>query len=197
MRIYSLGVACIAACIASSAMAEPLVRADLAGHLTGSGHSGFTLDSLGTELDEVNLLSARARVRLEVSSGGQSALNLRFRLGGDLGAGTWLGTPELAGDDLPGSQQVPGLLSEAFVQLEAGPWVGLKAGLMLSNWGLGLVANGADDLFTGRLQTRLFESKRLGDRVIRAALFTKPFASLGESALRGLVLAGGRPCRSG
>lgn len=191
MRSLTLGVACILACMATSASAEPVFRADIAGHLSGSGHTGFGIDSLGTELDAVHLLSSRARVRLEVGSAGQNALDLRFRLGGDLGAGTWLGAPELSGDELPGSEQAPGRLTEAFVQLEAGPWLGLKAGLMLSHWGLGLIANGGDDLFTGRFQRRLFESKRGGDRVIRAALFTTPFASLRESPLRGMVLAGG------
>ena len=192
MRISIIGVACGALLLSSTAAAEPLFRGELAGHLSGRGHNAFLLDSLGSELDGVNALSSRARVRLEVgSAGANEGLNLRFRLGGDLGAGTWLGGPMLEGDDLPGSERTPGLLTEAFVTLDAGPWLGLKAGLMLSHWGLGLVANAGDDLFDGRVQQRLFESKRTGDRVIRGVLYSKPFASLSESPLRGLVIAGG------
>jgi hypothetical protein len=181
----------LVALFSSVAAAEPVFRGDLAGHVTGHHHTGFPVDTLGTELDAVTALGARVRVRLEAGTDGSfDALRLRFRLGGDLAAGTWLGRPALEGDELPGSAHAPGLLTEAFTRIEIGPWVGLQGGLMLSHWGLGLVANAGDDLLDGRLRHRLFETSRPGDRLIRGALFARPFASLPDSPLRGLVLAG-------
>ena len=190
MYRWALCATLLVAAMGDFAKAEPVFQGDLAGHLSGQVYSGFPVDSLGTETEGITSLGARTRVRLEVGTDGSfDAVRLRFRLGGDLGWGTWLGRPALEGDELPGSEYAPGTLTEAFVQIEAHPWLGLKAGLMLSQWGLGLVANAGDDLFNGRVQERLFETDRPGDRVLRAALFTKPFASLDESALRGLVLA--------
>lgn len=181
----------LVALLSQVAAAETVFRGDLAGHVTGHMHTGFPTDTLGTELDQVRTLGSRTRVRLEAGTEELFApVRLRIRLGGDAGAGTWLGRPTLAGDALPESEHTAWSLNEAYVHLELGPWFGARGGLMLSQWGLGLVANAGDDLFNGRMQERLFESARTGDRLLRAAIFAKPFASLGDSSLRGLVLAG-------
>jgi hypothetical protein len=166
--------------LSASAQAEETEPSKLISHgelrLIGSQPPDFVVDALGTTVGQDFVLDSRLRAGLEWHPG-----DWVLALEGDAFSG------QLAGDvwDLPGTvdarhrERMGVLGASSFVPRVAkisglmGP-VHLEAGLVSSNWGLGLVSNdGAHDGLFGR--------NDLGDRQIRLKLATQPLGSDGES----------------
>ena len=171
--------------------AQPFtVTLRLGARATGALHTEFQVDPGGTQAPSEPSLSTRLRLRAGVDSGSSlDPVQLRLRLGAEAMSGTWYGAPKLEGDDLPQSERRVLEPTEAFAELKVGPWFGLRGGLMLSQWGLGLIANSGDHMLSGRYGHRPFELHRLGDRLLRTLIFSRPFANAKHGA-RGLVVAG-------
>ncbi|PKN54922.1 MAG: hypothetical protein CVU56_24000 [Deltaproteobacteria bacterium HGW-Deltaproteobacteria-14] len=140
----------------------------LAGRLEAS--DAFAVDADGVELDAGTHANLLARVGLAWSS--YEAL-APWYLGADLELDAFSGLvtdgPELAGDGLPNSGgHDAAVIRNANVTLSYEGVVALKAGVMTSHWGLGLVAN--DGAHRWRPGSATFIDPRGGDRVLRGQL---------------------------
>lgn len=166
----------------------PWLHADYALLAAGAKTTSFAVDATGAKAPDDPELLARLRVKLSFDSAEHwAAFGIQGAAGTELQQSHAFG-PTLPGDRLPGAQTP---LDQAYQPTEG--WLGatlgkaatVRAGLMGSHWGLGLLANdGAID----QTSSNWFVVPRLGDRVTRAALVLTPWRGT-DSPLRGLVVS--------
>ena len=162
----------------------------LGGYAAGQRTSAFATDAVGGRSVSDPSLSARLRAHLDakVASPGDRWV-LDAALGFDLVDGTVLGRTLLPlGDKLPDQRLDTMLPQDAWIGLNYNKVAGIKAGLMTSHWGMGLVAN---DGGQGRSQERndWFALGRSGDRVARLMAYAMPFAASPDNPLRGWLIS--------
>jgi hypothetical protein len=164
------------------------------GRFVAEQSGAFAVDASGAQAPDSVEIGSRLSLRqvAEATMGG-GAMRSQAVVGLELAHGVFSGRPTLAGDHRPGDVWSPALLSEAYVAAAIGKEptgngvVGLRAGLMLSHWGLGILANDGRGYLKGDA-TSWFSQPYVGDRVLRAALWSRPFAN-STSALRGLFVS--------
>ncbi len=146
----------------------------------------FVVNTDGEEVGQGPHLDSRARLGLQLQ-GGVFLANLE----GDLLSGQLAGDPwDLGPEDERGRGEVDVFDLDSQVPRRASLQANLKplqieAGLVTSQWGLGMVANdGAHDPYFGRTE--------FGDRVLRLRLSTAPFKAKGERLPLYLTVAGDR-----
>jgi hypothetical protein len=168
---------------------EPgLLGISAAARATAARTSPYAVDPNGARSSGDLQGASRITLRGELDSGDRlGSLGVKLRLGGDFATGTFTGEPTLEGDRLPGSRFDAALLTEAWAGVAVKDLVDLRAGVMTSQWGMGLVANDGGQAFDGR-RDDWFSLTSTGDRVARAILVVQPFGRF-ESSLRGLFLA--------
>lgn len=160
------------------------------GYASGQRTTAFATDAVGGRSVSDPSLSARMRAHLDakVASPGERWV-LDAALGFDLVDGTVLGRTLLPlGDKLPDQRLDTMLPQDAWIGLHFNKMAGIKAGLMTSHWGMGLVAN---DGGQGRSQDRndWFALGRSGDRVARLMAYAMPFAASPDNPLRGWLIS--------
>jgi len=147
------------------------------GRVTSARYSAFPVDRTGAQSPEADERSARARLIFALEKdGGRDGMTWEAEVEAGLVDGALSGQPLLAGDDLPGDEVRDSELHAAWLSVRKGRKLGLKVGLMGSDWGLGLVANSGTDPKPG--VEGWFKQPRVGDRVLRVALFGMPVPSL-------------------
>lgn len=161
------------------------VKAALVGYAAGSRVTGFRVERNGLHTPA----DPQATVRLQARADGRLAfgsLITEAALALDAVDGTFAGNPTAQGDRLPGAYRATLEAQEAWAGVRWKRRLGLRAGMMSTQWGIGLVAN---DGRTGLVPDRSdwFTLNRGGDRGIRFLLHTSPLSDT-DSALRGLVL---------
>ncbi|NOY24635.1 MAG: hypothetical protein GXP62_02075 [Oligoflexia bacterium] len=153
--------------------------------LIGSAYPNVAVDAEGTTIGQGPVVDSRLRAGLEWSPGEWTVGGEIDLLNGQLFGDTWdiPGTEDARRrDELGATADGLAQLRQAYVDGRIGI-VGLKAGLVTSDWGLGLLANdGSHDPVFGRTD--------FGDRVLRLQAMTRPFK--GDAAPLLLVLAGDR-----
>ena len=151
-------------------------------------YDSFDVDREGVRSPDGLEGGSRLSLRMNLDTADRpGGLSLSARLAGEIAHGTFMGKPELAGDRLPGGEFDLFVPVEAWIGAEWAKVAGLRAGLMTSQWGLGLVANDGMAVFDDR-QTDWFQLPQVGDRVMRTLLWTAPWAR-GKSSLRGWMFA--------
>ncbi len=162
----------------------------IGGYASGQRTTAFAVDSQGGRSSSDPTLSSRLRAHLDarVASPGDRWV-LDAALGFDVVDGTVLGrTLATLGDKLPDQRLETMIPQDAWIGVHYGKTVGIKAGLMTSHWGMGLVAN---DGGAGRTVDRndWFSLGRSGDRVARVQVYAMPFAEDKDSPLRGWLVS--------
>lgn len=147
------------------------------GRVTSERYSAFHADRSGADSPDGDEVGARAHLHVGMlRPGPEGELTWEAEVEAELYDGAVSGEPSLAGDDLPGrGARGPGL-NGAWLSIRRGRELGLKVGLMGSDWGLGLVADSGEDDPAG--PETWFKQARHGDRVIRATVFGMPFNGL-------------------
>lgn len=149
--------------------------------------SAFAVDHTGAQSSADVEWATRLRARLEATSPERSGhWQYDAVIAVDLLDGLPLARSGLDGDKLPGQRFQPTSLQEAWIGGRMGKKFGVRVGAMTSHWGSGLVANdGAASFSTDR--NDWFSLSRSGDRVMRALVFSMPWADHADSPLRGLL----------
>ncbi|MSP92423.1 MAG: hypothetical protein EXR79_11600 [Myxococcales bacterium] len=157
-----------------------------AGRASAAQTSRFRVDPAGFRSPDAVETSTRATLRFEADSGDSwGPLRLQGRVSGDFGAGVADGVPQAAGDKLPGSRKAASVPLESWAEASVAGIAGLRSGLMVAQWGLGLVANDGMHAFDAR-NGDWFVQAETGDRVLRTALWTSPWRNT-DSPLRGVL----------
>lgn len=133
--------------------------------------SSFSLDKLGTPYTHNTALNTTLRVGMTTHSGKRLApLFTRFEYEHDMLAGVVVGgTTDRGLTHGPNSERVQkSRIRRAFVTVAAGTYVVLGAGVTMSQWGLGLIANDGNQ-FAGP-GSASFTDPRGGDSVLRLLL---------------------------
>ncbi len=177
---------------ASSGKGKLTLEVSLGGRVVGERSSAFAVDATGTQSPDAVEVGSRASLGLRLlTNDALGKLHLESRVGVELAQGVFTGRPTLAGDRRPGDVWSPAMLGEAWAGVAFGDSgdekVGLRAGLQLSHWGLGLLANDGRSYLAGDASS-WFSLPYVGDRVLRSALWTRPWAGT-NSPLRGLLLS--------
>jgi len=154
------------------------------------GASAVPVDAQGSSLEIGAATNVVARVGLAFnSSRALIPFNFAVDYEHDVITGPVSGGPEIPGDHLPGGGSVEHQLRKASGRASLGYYLHLTGGLMLSHWGLGLLANdGAHGWEPG---SALFTDPRGGDRTARIALASGPvtplriFAAFGHDWVQG------------
>ncbi len=168
------------------AASAPAWHADVAMLASATQMGQFAVDRGGV----LSPANADLTGRLHAGVAGHSGrwlgrLQVRGAMSGEVASGTWAGATTLQGDRLPASGQGKLEPTEAWLGASWGQVVDVRAGLMGSNWGVGLVAR------DGKIQTMdtaWFYVPKVGDRVVRGALTLTPFRGT-TSLLRGLAVS--------
>ncbi len=167
--------------------AEPgAFRLGITGWFGSSLGSGFAVDT-SRYAPATSTLDARWRARLELDTAEvPDHWHFLGAVGVDVVDGAAAGRNLAAGDRLPDSRWQTVLFQEAWLGAQYGKLAGVRAGLMTSHWGLGLVAN---DGGNGHSLERndWFTPSRSGDRVMRVAVSFMPLIDT-ASVARGLWL---------
>ena len=177
---------------AASGKGKVTFEVSLGGRVAGERSSAFAVDAAGAKAPDAVEVGSRASLGLRLlTNDALGMLHLEARAGLELVQGVFTGRPTLAGDRRPGDIWNPAMLSEAWAGLSLGAsgneTIGLRSGLQLSHWGLGLLANDGRNYLSGDA-TSWFSLPYVGDRVLRTALWTRPWAGT-NSPLRGLLLS--------
>jgi len=152
--------------------------------------SAFGVDRNGARSRSDAQGQSRVVLRLDADSGRRLGdFGVQAALGADIASGTFAGRTTLDGDKLPGSRFDGFLPTQAWLGVSLRDLATLRAGLMSSQWGMGLVANDGNHALDGR-RDDWFVLPGTGDRVARAQLTLQPFGR-DTTRLRGLFLAGG------
>ncbi len=145
------------------------VSVDLDGRAQGT--SSYALDAAGTPSSTSVAVSPRARLGLVLKAPTAWPVALTAEYEQDLPTGTATG-PLPAGLGMPGDEAFDVPLRKANLRLTYKNLLIAGAGVMTSNWGLGLVANdGAHGWEPGSAR---FTDPRGGDRMLRAFIGTGP-----------------------
>lgn len=132
----------------------------------------------------------RVTLRADLDTGKRfGRFGVQAALGADFASGTFIGRTTTDGDKLPGSRLDTFLPTQAWAGVSLSDMATLRAGLMTSQWGMGLVANDGNHALDAR-RDDWFVLPTTGDRVARAQLTLQPFGR-SQGMLRGLFLAGG------
>ena len=160
----------------------------LAGRGSLARYNDFAVDRSGARSPDGLEGSSRLSLRMNLDTADRpGGLSLSARLAGEAAHGTFMGGSDLAGDRLPGTDFDLFVPVEAWIGADWSRKVGAKAGLMTSQWGLGLVANDGMDMFDER-QNDWFQLPQVGDRVMRTLLWTTPWRGT-KSKLQGWLFA--------
>jgi len=176
--------------VAGAGRGSATIGLGIDGHASGQRTSAFAVDRQATRSSSDPTISSRLRAHLDakVASPGERWV-IDAALGFDLVDGTVLSrTLATLGDKLPDQRLETMIPQDAWIGVRYGKTAGIKAGLMTTHWGMGLVAN---DGGAGRSAERndWFTLSRSGDRVARAQIYAMPFASDPDSLLRGWLLS--------
>ncbi len=172
----------------TAATAPGVLQLAAAARVTAGSIGGYAVDPSGTRSSSSPQGASRLSLRGDLDSGERwGDWSAKARLGGDFVTGTFAGKQTLQGDQLPASRLDMALLTDAWAGIALKNQVDVRAGVMTSHWGMGLVAHDGAQAFDGRRQD-WFSLPSTGDRVARAMVIAQPFG-LKEHALRGLVLA--------
>ena len=159
-----------------------------AGRVTAARNSTFAVDPNGGRSTDGSQISSRLSLLGDFDTGHHLGnWGIQAGVGVDALSGTFLGTPAIDGDYLPGSRFDAVLLTQAWAGLSLRDLGTLRVGLMTSHWGLGLLANDGNHALDSR-RDDWFVLPTTGDRIARAQLVLQPFGR-GHSAARGLFLA--------
>lgn len=148
--------------------------------------ASFPADRFGATTSSDPEVATRLRTELKFDTGS--------RLGKLAGMGAlsseWVHTYAVApvkwqGDRLPDAQIDASVLTDAWAGWRLGDAAQVRAGIMTSHWGMGLLAN---DGAQSQVGENWFTVPKVGDRVMRGALVLTPWRG-GESALAGLVVS--------
>ena len=150
---------------------------------TGQQVSTFSTDAGGALSPDSVQTFGRLRLSLALDSGASQAVTVKGGFAAELASGSWGDVPQLFADRAPGSDLAKSLPAEGWLGLARGQLGEVRAGLMASHWGLGLLANDGKPQDLG-----WFTVPRIGDRVVRGALVLTPWRGQ-RSALAGLVLS--------
>lgn len=176
----------------SKAEQVPLLQLRVAGLATAGQSAAYAVDATGAKSPGELQIGGRLRLGVGLDTGDRlGTLGLLGALAAEVAPGTWQGSPTLPGDRLPGSRFDQVLPAEGWLGLGWGPKAGhnavqVRAGLMGSHWGLGLLANDGRPEQAGGW----FQVPQVGDRVMRLALVLTPWRGT-DSPLRGLVISAG------
>lgn len=173
---------------ANAAKKKGMLTVSAAGRAIGGSYAPFTVDTTGAKTSGEPEVSTRMSLLATLQSG-DSGGKLRFEgaLGLDVARGTLMGKETLAGDQMPATTFDGFLPTDGWVGIRYGKGFVARAGLMTSNWGLGLLANDGKSYMDGRNRDWFVRSET-GDRVLRALVLARPFAD-SSSTLRGLILS--------
>jgi hypothetical protein len=144
--------------------------------LTGRGElvNGYALDRDGTTMPETEAFNALVRAAVSFNSRAAWApVSVGVDYEHDLFTGTLTDAPNIDGEAMPYTEGYDHQLRKANLRLSIGPQVHLLGGYMLNSWGMGLLANAGDQLWTPG--SARFLDQRGGDRVLRGALLVGPF----------------------
>lgn len=139
-------------------------------------HTGaFPIDRDQTSFEPGTVVDTRLRLGARFDTGARwSPLIIRAEYEHDLVTGVVSGgEPDLDGIDYPGDEPTDHQLRKAYGRVTFGPFLTLGGGFMTSDWGLGLVANGGDRVWTPG--SAHFADPRGGDRVLRGLVATGPW----------------------
>lgn len=168
---------------APAAAEKPLWHGAASALATGQQVSAFSTDAGGTPSPDSVQAFGRLRLALTLDSGPSKAVTIKGGFAAEVASGTWSDAPPLFADRAPGSDLAKSLPAEGWLGLARGQLGELRAGLMASHWGLGLLAHDGKPQDLG-----WFTVPRIGDRVVRGALVLSPWRGQ-DSALAGLVLS--------
>ena len=171
------------------APAEPYpLRLNGAFRVTGSRNSSYAVDPGGARSDAGVLGSSRLTLALDLDTGKRTGnWSVIAAMSADALTGTFTGGPTLDGDKLPGNRFDTLTLSQAWAGVRIPSLLTLKAGVMTSHWGTGLLANDGHHALDTR-RDEWFVLPTTGDRVARVQLLLHPFAER-QTVARGLILA--------
>ncbi len=165
-----------------------VVQLSAAARATASTVSGYAVDPSGARSSSDPQQSSRLSLRADLDTGERwGPWSVKGRLGGDVATGTFAGKPTLQGDQLPGSRFDNALVTDAWAGIALKNLLEVRAGVMASHWGMGLIAHDGGQAFDAR-RNDWFSLPTLVDRVARAMLIVQPFGRQ-ASSLRGLILA--------
>ncbi|MEQ1564830.1 MAG: hypothetical protein ABMA64_04260 [Myxococcota bacterium] len=158
--------------LAAARAAEPPVdpedtaRADLRTIETFPG--SFVLDQDGTRLEAGPVFDTRLRLQGTLHQGPLRAEGQLDLFSGQLAGRPWnLGPEDERRRDTRDALSLAGVVPRVATLGVRAPWFDAEAGLALSDWGLGLVANGGE-------REPLFGRTDFGDRVLRLRIATTP-----------------------
>ena len=164
----------------------PVINAQVAA-LTGGQRTGaFAADAYGTKTSADPEVIARVRAAVAFDSGHHlGRLAALIQLGGEFNVFHPTGPVAWQGDRLPDAAAAGLIPTEAWAGWRWTDKAQIRAGLMQSHWGLGLLAN---DGRPEQYGDNWFVQPKIGDRVVRGAVVLTPFRG-SESALAGLVVS--------
>lgn len=166
--------------------AKPLWQGQAAAVGTATAVDRFATDPSGNLSSGRTVVTGRTRFGLQLDTGKRLGdMALLAEVAGEAGSGTWRGTAAQEGNRLPGFQRGGAEGAAAWLGARWGKLADVRAGLMGSHWGLGLLANDGNP---AQLRDQWFTVPQIGDRVWRAAVTISPFAD-GTGPLRGLYLS--------
>ncbi len=186
-------------CGAASLVGKPPAKGQLAlavaitgARLAAERSGAFRVDAAGAEAPDGVELGSRLGLGLNLEAQPpEGGMRVEGNVGVELWQGVFSGRPTLAGDRRPGDLWNAAQLTEAWAGVSLGARdaekVGLRAGLQLSQWGLGLLANDGRS-YASDGPGSWFSLPYVGDRVLRTAVWARPWAGT-TSNLRGLVLS--------
>ncbi len=148
--------------------------------------SSFAADRFGAVTSSEPEVAARTRTELKFDSGKRlGKLAAMAALSGEWVRNYAAEPVQWDGDRLPDANVNAYMPTEAWAGWRFGEVAQIRAGLMTSQWGMGLLANDGAQAQAG---DNWFTLPKVGDRVVRGALVLTPFR--GEaSALAGLVVS--------
>lgn len=160
--------------------------------LAAERSSAFQVDADGAQAPDGIEVGSRLGLGLHLEAQPpEGGMRVEGNVGVELWQGVFSGRPTLAGDRRPGDLWNAAQLTEAWAGVSLGERdaerVGLRAGLQLSQWGLGLLANDGRS-YASDGPGSWFSLPYVGDRVLRTAVWARPWAGT-TSNLRGLVLS--------
>ena len=165
-----------------------LVRIPGEARATAGAVSSFPIDRDLSKSSSKATLDTRLRIGLEFETlpSASSRWTLAAVYRHEFLVGTVAGRPEgIAGESLPHDELIDQAWRMGYVKASYDRWITLAAGLQLSHWGLGLLANDADhgaEFGSGR-----FSLPYAPDQSLRASLTVLPFYTLSGSPARGLA----------
>ena len=162
----------------SIAQAGEGLKVDVHSDIVARGEqvSPFSVDADGTLLESDPTIDAQAIVGTAIRTGPDSLKPvIRAELG--VGSGALWGSPAIEGEELPGTESASFVIRKANIAIRPVDKLSLRAGLMLSQWGLGLVSNsGAERWEPG---SALFTDPRGGDVNLRGMAVLAPLTDSG------------------